>query len=445
MNECISKTYKPKHIFHPKFNKNINSMNSKATFGSPSSLQAAEFSTGSSPEGVKNEIKLEVETPPNTQVYSNEATRFETNREKTIYQLFFPENIKTAKIYIQGAFGGKIVRELKFENHSPPTLKISETVISDSSNSLQPEQMKTLPELCPRMLSKKSNLIPPFLSFRRPWSPEEAIYEGTLDFLINPVTDHTNNLYLETARMKFDYEDPTIFVGYNHQTGKTSYEENGGFYSNIHFFILPYQSGLETLYQSMENDLVSLRKLERELLTLSENDSRKIEIEQQIKIHYDKLYGVGNSLGPYQILMHLVFGSLQNFHWEELQHFSSPANHGFIPGPFRGSSHWGYTLCEWGDTFYHTTEQKMNYANFPLWHWTNSSLNEKIILVVIEGDDQLRKNPDRLKLEQKGILRSFDYSDDLIGFFVIHRNETLKHGKILSSPLEDFILQVRTN
>ncbi len=396
-------------------------------------------------KNIKNEIKLEIETPPNTQVSSNEANRSETNREKTWHRLFFPENTKTAKIYIQGAFGGKIIREFNFENHPPPLLKISEAVISDSSNTLQPEQMKTLPELCPRMLSKKSNLIPPFLSFRQPGSPEEAVYEGTLDFLINPVTDHTNNLYLETAQLKFDYEDPTVFVGYNHQTGETSYEENGGFYSNIHFFILPYQPELEALYQSMGNDFASLRKSERELLTLSENDPRKTEIENRIEKHYDKLYGVGNALGPYQILMHLVFGSLHNFHWEELQHLSSPANHGFIPGTFRGSSHWGYTLCEWGDAFYHTTEQKMNYANFPLWRWTNSSSNEKIILVVLEGDDQLRKNPDRLKLEEKRILRSFDYSDDLIGFFVISRNETLKQRKTLSSPLEDFILQIRTN
>lgn len=395
-------------------------------------------------KNIVNEIKLEVETPPNTEVFSNESIRSETKSEKTIHQLSFSKNTKTAKIHIQGAFGGKMVRELNLENHSPLYLKISEAIISNSSNALQPEQMKTLPELCPRMLSKKSSLIPSFLSFRRPGSPPEAVYEGRLDFLINPVNDPANNLYLERAQIKFDYEDPTVFVGYNHQTGETAYEENGGFYSNIHFFILPYQPKLEALYQSMENDFVSLRKSERELLTLSENDSRKIEIEQQIKKHYDQLYGVENTPGPYQILMHLLFDSLHNFNWEELQHFSSPTNHGFIPGPFRGSSHWGYTLCEWGDTFYHTTEQKMNYANFPLWHWTNSSPNEKMILVVVEGDDQLRKNPDRLKLEEKGILRSFDYSDDLIGFFVIHRNETLKQEKILSSPLEDFILQVRT-
>ena len=121
---------------------------------------------------VKNELKLEVETPPNTEVYSDEAIRVEANSDKTEHSLTFSEERKRAKIHIQGAFGGKIVRELNLENHPLSPLKISEGVISDSSNALPPEQMKTLPELCPRMISKRSMLIPPLLSFRRPWFSE---------------------------------------------------------------------------------------------------------------------------------------------------------------------------------------------------------------------------------------------------------------------------------
>ena len=86
----------------------------------------------------------------------------------------------------------------------------------------------------------------------------------------------------------------------------------------------------------------------------------------------------------------------------------------------------------------------MNYAHLALWQWLTESPSEKIILVLLEGDDQLQKNEGRLDLEQKGVLRNFDYTDDLIGFFVISRNETLNQSKVILSPLQDLALQIKT-
>ena len=391
-----------------------------------------------------SEIKLEIQTPPDTQVLAYNFIRFENNPNRTDHQFIFPSNLKTTKIYVEGAFGGIIVRELKLEGNSNHFLKIPEKMIQDSSNTPLPEKMGSLPELCPRMLAKENNLVPPLLSFKKPTSSRDSIYEAKLDLLSLATTEEQNSLYLESANLKFDYEDPSILVGYNRQTGEAVYEEEGGFYSNIHYFILRYQPELEALYQSMEADFIGLRRLEQERLASLQDPSKRSAIEQEMKKHYDFLYGKDEEVGVYQLFLHALFNSLDRVGKNDLQFLSPPLAHGFIPGPFRGSSHWGYTLCEWGDTFYHSTEQKMNYAHLALWQWLTESPSEKIILVLLEGDDQLQKNEGRLDLEQKGVLRNFDYTDDLIGFFVISRNETLNQSKVILSPLQDLALQIKT-
>ncbi|MFO1519142.1 MAG: hypothetical protein U1F57_05705 [bacterium] len=392
------------------------------------------------------EIDLQIETPPGTKVSIPLALRSESNSTQSDYRFLLPVAKKKVQILVEGPFGGKLVRELNLNAHAPRHVRIEEKPIEGNDAAPSPALFDHLPELCPRLQNEASiaEADPASQVDRSRLIPEKAVYEGKRDLLALALPSTGNTLLLESAVLRFDYEDPSVLVGFNSQTGEAIFEKSGGFYSNLHYFVFSYRPELEKIYRGMESDFTALRNLEsRFRQTASEDEKRAIETE--MKPRYEALYGKGDSIGPYQILLHSAFQTLKMLGKEELETtLGIPQQHGFIPGPFLGSRHWGYNLCEWGDTAYHAPEQKMLYRNYPLWRWNTSSLDEKVIIMVVEGDEQLKKNGTRKEWEKTGVLRPFDYADDLVAFFVISRGESQKPMATFSSPLRDFSIQARS-
>jgi hypothetical protein len=339
-----------------------------------------------------------------------------------------------------------MVREINLENQTSP-LTISEKKIEGSATEPDPSTLDGLPELCPRMIPENrvasNELIPPM---RNQILPENAIYDGRQDlFSVAAKEGNHHLLQLETASITFDSEDASVLVGFDPKTGQASFEDGGGFYANFHFILLPYSEALENFYRGMEDNFVSLRKLERELRENPRHPVERAHLIEKMRPYYLALYGKDNEWGPYQLLMHYAFNTLNQIGREDLlKSWGAPLGHGFIPGPFLGSQHWGYSLCEWGDTARHAPFQKMQYEHFGIWNWPSDLKSEKIILLVIEGDDQVTDNPSRRELLNRGVVRAKDYTDDLIAFWVISRDETLNEGHVFSSPLKDFSLKLGT-
>jgi hypothetical protein len=393
------------------------------------------------------EIELKVEAPPESKVTVPIAIRGEINKTQSDYQFRIPSGVKTVKVNVEGPFGGKVIRELKMNEISGDPLKISEKQILNNEDNPDPSNLSDLPEMCPR-------LVPENLVASKDWHspierkellPENAVYDGRRDPLSAWAEGKSNLLYFKSATLTFDFEDPSVMVGYNHQTGELVFESQGGFYSNIHYILLPYSSQLENLYREMEPDFVALRRLEKDFRDHHFEAMELRKIQSKLKEHYDNLYGTKKELGPYQILMHLVFGTLEAIGKNDLsEKYGKPIAHGFLSGPFRGSSHWGYCLCEWGDTSFHAPLQKMRYENMALGQWSRSFADEKVILILLEGDEQLKPSQTRHEWEEKGIIRPFDYTDDLIGFFVVPRSETLQGEKTFSSPFQELSFQLLT-
>jgi hypothetical protein len=347
-------------------------------------------------------------------------------------------------IEVEGPFGGKIRGELKLGESKKQLLQIQEKRIDLPSSSPDPGLMDHLPALCPRLASRTLTASRTSME-RKNILPGEAVYDGRLDPLMRLLQDKPNSLFLNRAELRFDFEDPSILVGVNSQTGEWAFEQNGGFYSNIHYVAFPYSSRLEEIYHKMEPNLIALRTLERTLRENTFSPSELPEIQRKLKYHFYALHGRGKEMGPYQILMHLIFNTLPSIDKGDLTaSLGTPLFHGFLPGPFLGSTHWNYSLCEWGDTSHQAPDQKMEYVHFPLFSWSGDSDDEKAILILLEGDDQLNKHPARIEWEKKGILRPFDYTDDLIGFFVVNRRETLEKEKMFTAPLETLTLSLTT-
>src|SRR4030095_5529503 len=139
------------------------------------------------------------------------------------------------------------------------------------------------------------------------------------------------------------------------------------------------------LLEKMEPDLSALRALEKRLRDKSFEPGELMEMQKLFQKLQASLYGRGRELGPYQILMHLIFGTLASTPAAERAHdFPSPVARGFVPGPFLGSVHFSYPLCEWGDTSRQAPQQVMNYIHFPLWAWSGTEgADEKKILILL--------------------------------------------------------------
>src|SRR4030095_78289 len=306
--------------------------------------------------------------------------------------------------------------------------------IESPSSNPDPASLDALPALCPRLVSKG----------RDPLTPQTAVYDGTKDWMAAP-QNSSKALYLTRAHLLFDFEDPSILVAINPQTREWAFEKQGGFYSNLHYAVFPYGNELYALLKKIEPDLIALRTLEKRLRDKDLRPDELSEIQDQFQKLYVSLNGRGKQLGPYQILMHLIFGTLPSTDAAPLPaSLGAPVAHGFLPGPFLGSTHWNYPLCEWGDTSRQAPDQVLSYLNVPLWAWNSAeATDEKRILILLEGDEQLKKNASRLTLEKAGALRSFDYTDDLIGFFVVGREETLA-GKTFTTPFDFISLEVKT-
>jgi hypothetical protein len=393
------------------------------------------------------EIVLDVLTPPGTKISIPLASKSKVNDVQSDARFRIPFTTKPFSIEIEGPFGGMIRGELKLGEEKKQILRIQEKRVEIPSSNPDPGAMDSLPVLCPRLLPRtltasRDVKVP---VERKSLLPGEAVYDGRFDPLMGTLQNRPDVLSLNRAELRFDFEDPSVLVGFNPQSGEWVFEQQGGFYSNIHYVAFPYSSQLEELYRKMEPDFLALRSLERTLRENTVSPSDLPEVQRQLMHHYYALYGRGKEVGPYQILMHLIFNTLSFIGKGDLAAlYGAPLFHGFLPGPFLGSTHWNYSLCEWGDTSRQAPDQRMEYTHFPLFAWPEDSDDEKAILILLEGDEQLKKDPTRIEWEKKGIVRPFDYTDDLIGFFVVSRKETLQKEKILSAPLETLTLSLTT-
>jgi hypothetical protein len=325
------------------------------------------------------DFDLEVQTPPGTKVSIPLASQSGSNAVQSDYHFRLPMRLKKVRMNVEGPFGGQLIREVNLDEMSGP-LKISEKRIESSSTEPDPTGLDSspasaLPHPSGRVASQE---ILPGVD-RNQILPQNAVYDGTQDLFSTAAKGRVNLLELQSAALSFDSEDGSVLIGFDPKTGQAAFENGGGFYSNLHYVVLPYTQGLEAFYRQMEKDFTSLLKLEKELRENSLSSSEKTEVIEKMRPLYTALYGKEKEEGPYQLLMHYAFNTLKLIGREDLTKiWGSPLAHGFIPGPFLGSRHWGYSLCEWGDTARHAPLQKMKYDHFGLWNWPSEGSGEKL-------------------------------------------------------------------
>lgn len=325
------------------------------------------------------------------------------------YQMLRSGLQQNGSLTIENALGARIKISEKIFYTS--RLEIKEKILSDTSSDPKPDSLDALPMVCPRILKNKNN-----------W-----IYQASLDVLIPKMSTPEPSLMLKNVAVDFDYEDSSMIVAVSPDYSKVEKETNAGFYANLHYFIIPYDAKWQNLLSEVDPLLKKKRELEISLFNPTTKASSVREILNQLN-------GTGQTLGPLQILMHAI--NLNNNYLPVALQLDRSLGfvHGFIPGPYLSANRLSYALCEWGDSRLHQEYgQKLSYQNFPLWKWGKEN---KVIMIVLEGDDQL--NNGKLKqLEQNQMLRSFDYTDDLVGWFILER-QAFTQEKTLVNSAGDF-------
>lgn len=317
-------------------------------------------------------------------------------------------------IKISGPFGGFVERQIA-SAEDLRHLNIGSGRILDSDP--KPKSLVMLPEICPRV-----RLENPSTETRDPrWCDSRNVqvggnpgalhgtYRGNQDPLnhrpryqmLDPdfsvgsqplsvsAFDGKNTLQVKRAHLTNDYEDDARidYRGPDPKTGRERvvHEGTGGFYSNIHFAVLPY--------------------------------------DPRIK-----------NLDP-QTLMALVHGELLQRGHPELR--PEIRTHSFLPGPFGSQSKMMYQLCEWGDTQFQSPDQSLDYEGLALWDWDFPVKNPGHVLLVFWEEDE----------EQGGsgqeFLPEFYSRDDLIALFEVKRSDTLKE-LTLRNPEQDFEITLKT-
>jgi len=354
------------------------------------------FLSSSSPALVINIIHLKA---PKESLVSIKNVSIAPYPEKGLYTLYIPDNLTfPTTISVRGPLGG-LVEKTMYSLGDFSKIKIKNGIIKNKDPN--PPYLDRLPSLCPKikLVSKPTSQGQNY----------EAIYNAVKDGLNNIPSlqiaekdalyreqwkayqemDGKNVLKLLKVRLDYDYEDDAIidYVGPNPITGQHQviHEGNGGFYSNLHYAVMPYSEKIMTA---------------------------------------DK-----------QTLLHMAQGTLQEIDKEDLR--PRLRTHAFIPGPFLSGKRYGYTQCEWGDTQYQTKHQQVSYKNMALWDWDYSiPNNNRVIIVVWEGDEE-----DWL-IEKKAI-DPFYLTDDLVGVFDVKLPDTLK-PLVLKNKSKDFEMTVQT-
>ncbi len=319
-------------------------------------------------------------------------------QNSTQYRLYFTKKTSFPLVLkVTDLFGSSINLYVKDPSQIQDMIVKSGFVKNPSAN---PIEIYSIPKLCPR-----AHLI-------QEGGRKSLVYDASLDILnkkpgvhltdpdykslqtqkrILENFDKKNVLKISRVKLSYDFEDNTIldYQGPHPLTKKEQliYEGDGGFYANLHYAIVPYNSKYLNLGR-------------QELLNLSQG-----------KLYYiDRL-----DLQP------------------------NLRAHSFIPGPYQSNQDL-YTLCEWGDTAFQAKEQEMSYKDFKVWDWDITDVDKnpinKVIMVVWEGDEEDW-------LISDGLLDPFYLTDDLIGVFVIDRKKTLK-PMVLKNKQGNFEVEVVT-
>lgn len=323
------------------------------------------------------ELVYQVHLPPYSKIISPDIKLQSISENKQL--LILPEDIRLPfEIEIQGPLGGIVKRKITDLNQLH-NLNVESRIIYEPNPN--PRTIHFLPKLCPRVFRDPlSSMSDPTFYYdahldklnKQPFFQSlDPDFFDSKQYKVISEMDGKNVLQIKKVIVKYDYEDDTIidYEGPHPKTGKPHivFEGQGGFYGNLHYAVMPF-------------------------------DSRILKLNRQD-------------------LLHLVQGKLKDINRNELK--PSLRSHSFIPGPFLSGKKINYDLCEWGDTTYQAPEQKLSYKNFVIWDWDYSvSNNHHIILVVWEGDEEEW-------MYQQKMLNPFYLTDDLVGIFEIKRMQTL--------------------
>lgn len=278
------------------------------------------------------------------------------------------------------------------------SLKIEDNIVKTPF--ADPPYIDTIPQLCPRtklensLLGKKliynakKDLFndKPRMQLIDPDIQSLAVQKKILENF-----DDQNTLIVERVKITHDYETTKI-LDYDgpqpltKKPGHKVYEGEGGFYANFHFAIVPYEE-------------------------------RYLKLDRQE-------------------LLNLVQGKLLLIGREDL--LPKMRVHSFLPGPYL-SKNSVYNLCEWGDTEHQSKEQELYYENLKVWDWDLTIENEpveKLLFIVWEGDEEAW-------MITEGLLDPFYLTDDLVGIFVIEKNQT-SNTLTLKNKSGDFEMDVVT-
>lgn len=354
-----------------------------------------------SPLVLSSEVQLKFEAPANTLFYINDSyipTTYSKGNHitKLAVNRTFPFILKA-----RGPLGGW----MEFSINKPSDLlkiHIPESIIKDKDT--HPQTLKSLPKICPRVSlevvgRQQQNNEPLFKATYH--AKKDTLNQVPLfqllddDFLTKDQyksyseMDGKNVLLLKRVTLKNDYEDNRIldYEGPHPLTQKNirTYEGDGGFYANLHYAVVPFNSKYTRLGR--------------------------------------------------QEILHLAQGSLKKIHLSRYQPILR--THSFIPGPFLSKDPTVYDLCEWGDTTYQAPIQTMYYKDMALWDWDYSIKNgDDILLILWEGDEEATQLNNHL-------IPSNYLTDDLIGLFHIRREDTLK-PLLLQNETKDISLTVTT-
>ena len=326
-----------------------------------------------------------------------------------IYSILAKSFAEHPTILIAGKLGGKLRLDLR-SIPKEKIFEIPEQVVTNRESN--PYQLSSLPKICPQ-----ANL-----------QNGEVVYQASG----YDKSKGVESLILQKIELEFDYEDKSIAVAGDPSDGKVVYEEEGGFYSNLHYYVFPYNEHWQKLHDQLHPLLMQKRKIERQLQTMDRHSLAYRHLRKELAMLLTKAYGQDDQWGPYQQLFH----NLDPYFPQgdpALKVATSQLSHGFLPGAFQSSAKWGYSLCEWGDTNYHSPHQAVTYQGFRLWQWNQE---DKLMLVVVEGDDQLG-GAGHSKLVKQGLLRPGDYTDDVVGIFLLDRHE-LNSPKTYVNSFGDF-------
>lgn len=363
---------------------------------------------------LQNPQTLKLQLPPFSRVEGGNI-RVQCDAVKGHYEFSGLETLSYPfPLRVWGPLGG-VVETLISSSKDLQGLNIATGLVLDSEP--RPQTLALLPEICPRVHMRAPQMNsqdpkwcnggPPHQS---PHSKElRWIYRGKQDRLNHRPTfqaldpdftsgkqnltlshfDGKNALMVERAQISNDYEDNfrIDYRGPHPQNGKeiVVHEGTGGFYSNIHYAVVPYDPKIQQM--------------------------------------------------DHQTLMALVHGDLIRRGKPELR--PELRTHSFLPGPFSSKKKMMYHLCEWGDTQFQSPVQTLEYDQLALWDWDYPVKNADHVLLIFWEEDEEHNNP------EVGLLPKFYSRDDLIGIFEIKRSDTLQ-SLTLKNPSGDFEITLRT-